>query len=337
MQYVPYLKWSNLPVILLAIAGNRLTVSTAIFTNEIYVDELLSMTLRIGSHGSQSVMRIARVFMAIERSMRLLRDLYSSLPPDSDKPQLPQTIALWPNPTADPPGFIPELEFFAKVDRASGTPLLRINEENERHGMYLARMRIETLAQADASTKAPSQAEASTQTPAQAEGPTQIVFVKFAVQYNEAAHRLLAGQKPPLAPALYFCARVVGDMYMVVMEYIPESKGGSIDRVSGRSPLRRNLPQLVERDISKALKLLHGSGWIFGDLREPNILCLLDSDGDRLLLVDFDTVGEDGVSRYSGLLNPLALLCNGAKRGQIMEKEHDSENLEDLLRRLGKP
>ena len=292
------------------------------------------MQLRIGPHGSKHVIRVARVFMAIESSLRLLRDLYSSLPSESDQPQLPRTIALWPEPTIYSPTLIPKLEYFAKVNRANGTRLSQIDEQNERHGMYLARMRIETPTRVDASTKTP-QPGPSIETPSQPEGSTQVVFVKFAVEYNEAAHRLLAEQKPPLAPALYFCARVVGDMYMVVMEYIPDSSGRSIDRVPKGSPLSQDLPHLVERNVSKALSLLHAKNWVFGDLREPNILCLEDPDDNRVLLVDFDTVGEDGKSRYSALLNPEALFCDDVKRGQIMKKEHDSKHLEDILRRLG--
>ena len=290
-------------------------MSTAIFTNELYADELLSITLRLGPHGSDNVFRVARVFMAINNSMGKLRDLYNKLLRIPPPPQ-PQTVALWPDPTADPTKSIPTLEFFAKVDRANGKPLPRIDEDNERHAMYLARMRINTSTQAEATT--------------------QNVFVKFAVKYHEAAHRLLADQNPPLAPALHFCARVVGDMYMVVMEYIPQSVGRSVDpHVSGPA-LPQNLPQVVRQDVSKALGLLHGENWVFGDLREPNLIYLPDSDSDggRVLFVDFDAVGPDGEARYSACLNPKAGFCASVQRGQIMKKEHDWENLEVLLGRL---
>ena len=217
-------------------------------------------------------------------------------------------------PTAEPPRPIPELDFFAKVNRTNGAPLLRIDGENERHGMYLARMRIETLTQV--------------------ETPTENVFVKFAVEYNEDAHRLLAEQDPPLAPALYFCARVIGDMYMVVMEYIPESRGRPIGTFPSSFPLPQNLPELVKRDVSKALSLLHEQDLVFGDLREPNILYSSDSDGGRVLLVDFDAVGRDGVARYPGLLSPTARSDTGAKPRMVMKQEHDSENLQKVLENL---
>jgi serine/threonine protein kinase len=306
-----------MPIILLTIAGNRLAVSTAVFTDKIYADELLSIALLLGSHKSYNVFRLARVFMAITESMDLLRDLYKNLQAPSHPPL--QTIPLWPTPTVDPPEpvskSIPELEYFAKVNRVNGKPLLRIDEENERHAMYLAQMQIKTSTESE-ETK-----------------PTQ-VFVKFTPDYNEVAHRLLADHNPPLAPALHFCERVIGDMYMVIMEYIPESKGGSIcsENIDAHFPFPKDLPRIVERDVSKALSLLHGQGIAFGDLRGPNLLCL--SGEDRVMLVDFDDVGLDGKGRFSACLNPEAGLCASAQRGQIMKKESDMENLERFLGEL---
>ncbi|KAF9644455.1 hypothetical protein BDM02DRAFT_3212847 [Thelephora ganbajun] len=292
-KYAKFFKRSNLPVILLAISGNRLVVSTAVFTDTIYADELLSIRLQLGFHASDNVSYVARVFMAINKSMERLRELYKNL--------------LWPSPTADPPGLIefPKLEFFCKVNQADGAELSVIDEENQRHATYLARMETET--------------------------ETQVVFVKFAAKYNEGAHRLLANQNPPLAPALYFCARVVGDMYMVVMEYMPKSKGQSIGSRSSTDGLPP--PAVVLRDVSKGLDLLHERNLVFGDLRETNLLYLA-GDGGQVLFVDFGGVGRDGMDKYSACLNPGAGL--GVDRGQVMEKVHDRQNLGRLMERLSR-
>ena len=127
-------------MILLAIAGNRLVISTAVLTDAIYADELLSVALRLGPHGSDNVIHVARVFMVINESMGLLHELYKVMknPPDTTTAK-----ALWPSPTLDPPGSsvpFPSLEYFCKVNRADGTELYIIDEDNERHAMYLARM-----------------------------------------------------------------------------------------------------------------------------------------------------------------------------------------------------
>ena len=121
---------------------------------------------------------------------------------------------------------------------------------------------------------------------------------------------------------------------MNVMECIPYSRGRSIDPSSSCLTLLQNLPQNVERDVSKALELLRGQNLVFGDLREPNPLYLSVSDGGRVLLIDFDRVGLDGKSRYSACLNLEAGYCSAVERGQIMKKEHDYGNFEELLGRF---
>ena|ERR1700733_785906 len=57
------------------------------------------------------------------------------------------------------------------------------------------------------------------------EGDAMVVFVKFTAKYNEAAHRLLADNDPPFSPKPHACIRVTGDMFMILMQYVPPSKG----------------------------------------------------------------------------------------------------------------
>jgi len=184
------------------------------------------------------------------------------------------------------------------MDRADGTELSFINEENERHALYLARM---------------------------PENSDEVVLVKFSAKYHEDAHSLLASTDPPLTPALHFCTRVVGDMYMVVMEHVPKAKGQSLFV----APPPESALVGIQKDIDRALDLLHEKDLVFGDLREANVL-YLTGEG-RALLVDFDGVGKHGVDRYSACLNPEAKL--GVARGQIMERDHDRKNLERMMGR----
>ena len=282
-------------------------MSTAIYTDSIYADKLLSMDLRFGPHASDNVLCVARVFMAIKECTERLRRLYGNL--ISATNSTPPARVLWPNPTSHPPGsteVVPVLEFFSKADRSVGTPLSQvvIDEENKRHAMYLARM----------------QTEGGTS--------TKNVFVKFTAKYNPTAHHLLANHKPPLAPVLHSCTRVIGDMFMVVMQYLP---GTSLLDVP--LPLPASAHEAVHRDVSRALELLHGHDLVFGDLREANLL-YLPEEGGHVLLVDFDSVGRDGEDRYPACLNSDAGL--GVDRLQIMEKSHDIENFGRLMDRLSR-
>jgi len=191
------------------------------------------------------------------------------------------------------------------VDRLLGTRLQApVDEANKQHAMYLARAQLP------------------------GETSTKEVLVKFTAKYHEAAHRLLASHDPPFAPALHSCTRVIGGLFMVVMQYIPESDGGCL-----RNPSLRPDPTVVRKGVSDALYLLHDDDLVFGDLREGNLL-YLPGNGGRVLLIDFDGVGQDGTDRYSACLNPQAGL--GVDRLQIMEKSHDLDNLERLMDRLSK-
>ena len=270
-------------------------MSTAIFTDSVYADELVSMGLHFRSNASDNVLRVARTFMAINRCTERLRGLYRNL--ERSIGTIPAAKVMWPNPTVDPSEPVEgaeELEFFSKVDRLLGTPINQtpIDEANKRHGIYLARMRTGGSAS------------------------TMDVLVKFTAKYNAAAHRLLANHDPPLAPPLYSCKRVIGEVFMVVMQYIPQLEGASLRGAS----LPPSALEVVRRDVSCALELLHGQNLVFGDIQESNVLYLPD-DG-RALLVGFDNVGRDGEDMYFS--------CHGLV-WQIMEKSHDVEGLGRLV------
>ena len=213
-QYVPFLGRSNLPAVLLALSGNRLIISTAIFTDATYADKLLPITLCTGFHAPDKVLHIASVFVAINKCTERLRMLYKRLPEIAHS--IPPARVLWPNPIVDPSqstGLDHSLEIFPKVDHVLGTPFQTIDEVNKPRAMHLATMQI----QDDISTRE--------------------VLVKFTAKYNKDAHHLLAKNDPPLAPTLHSCTRVIGDLFMVVMQYISESEGGCIRNPAIRSTL----------------------------------------------------------------------------------------------------
>ena len=288
-----------MPVVLLSVAGNCLTVSTAVFTNAVYADKLLSIDLHLGAHGSDNVLRVARIFHAIKECTTQLREHYEGLEKHPNHPRI-----MYPNPTPDPPeAEIPQLEFSYKLSRVNGAPLSTIEPDDERHALYLAKM----------------------------PGIERDVLVKFTAKYNEAAHRLLAKQDPPLAPTLHSCTRVVGDLYMVVMDYI--SASSPLPRFFQPPALARSVnAQVVKKGLTEALRLLHEQDLVFGDLRTLNIL--YSHESDRIFLVDFDWVGKHGKDRYSTCLNPEVNPRVG--RWAVMKKSDDEESLDEVMEWLGK-
>ncbi|KAG8920637.1 hypothetical protein FRC02_000790 [Tulasnella sp. 418] len=160
-------------------------------------------------------------------------------------------------------------------------------------------------------------------------GTGKLVVVKFARQYNVAAHHLLASRQ--LAPNLLSPSRdghpcQFGPFKMIVMEFTNSCNVHEYRCQGGQ------LPNCFHEQVEEAIKILHGNGWVFGDLRTPNIMV----HNDRPLLVDFDWCGKDGVGTYPSDLNEDDNIGwhPDVGRGRIMRKEHDLFMLEKLSQEL---
>ena len=151
-------------------------------------------------------------------------------------------------------------------------------------------------------------------------GDTNAVIVKFTARYNAEAHRLLADED--LAPKLHFCERVIGGLYMVVMDRID---GTSVWQIQQD---KKVVPAVVLAYIKDALDILHANDFVFGDLRDPNILYLPSKA--RVMLVDFDWCGKDGEDRYPATLNPNNAWSEDVSPYSIMRKAHDTWQLDRL-------
>ncbi|KAJ3510653.1 hypothetical protein NLJ89_g4547 [Agrocybe chaxingu] len=121
---------------------------------------------------------------------------------------------------------------------------------------------------------------------------------------------------------LHFCERVIGDLFMVVM-----------DRVDGKSiwQLQRDkmpVPAIISKKVAEAVRILHENDIVFGDLRDPNILYV--ASRDDMVLVDFDWPGKDGESRYPASFNQSNTWDDEVFPYGIMRKSHDLWQLKRL-------
>ena len=107
----------------------------------------------------------------------------------------------------------------------------------------------------------------------------------------------------------------VGGLKLVVMEYV--------DGVTGHDAYGNatTLPDVILKEIEKAIALLHENGLVFGDLRPPNIMV----SEERARLVDFDWCARDGVGMYPASLNDVDRDIGwhpDVKRGDVMDKKN---------------
>lgn len=253
------------PTICLAIGGPWLCVLGAVLTKDVIVQRLTSMEWLVCSTTDESarVVKVACIFWALRKTLEKLKKFYHDL---ANLPHIKLTDShprFYPFPTS----------FLMKAQTITFTYLHPL----ESHTTCVAfKVKIRTDCK-DLPFKKGS-----------------IVVVKFASKYGEEAHRFLADHK--LAPDLYYVGKVpewepaikagqprvdlktqgvtFGVSLMVVMAFIKPSKNTLAE-------------ELKAQQVANILYLLHSSGFVFGDLRPPNILF----DGQHINLIDFDWAG----------------------------------------------
>jgi hypothetical protein len=94
-----------------------LSVSTAIFTDGLYTENLFSTELALGFFGPEKVWELARAFTVIVDCASQLREFYIGL--ESQILKLHSSVRhLFPSPvSADPKIKLPQLEYIGRMDR----------------------------------------------------------------------------------------------------------------------------------------------------------------------------------------------------------------------------
>ncbi|KAF7426002.1 hypothetical protein PC9H_008364 [Pleurotus ostreatus] len=114
-------------------------------------------------------------------------------------------------------------------------------------------------------------------------------------------------------------------MWVVVMDFI---KGGTAHQGN-----KLNAEQ--GKSLHRAVELLHAKGWVFGDLREPNVIL----KPDAVCLIDFEWCGwcEDIDGKGLGAQYPTHIAtgpdykwAEGVGPDKFIRKAHDLYRLEQI-------
>ena len=295
LQYKSFREFCNFPTVLLGVAENRIDISIAVCIGDIHVTKLLTLDATSGFLASDNIVRLARVFVALSSCRKDLTRYYDEI----EQRKGPKLSSLFPRPTpADPSDSLPALTYKQFLSRAGEPASALVGLGNTNTAMYIATL----------------------------DGTEKEVIVKFTARYNEKAHHILADAG--FAPKLHFCGRVVGGLYMVVMDRVDAKSLWQLQ--TGKTPI----PTIVLEHVRQAVYLLHQHNIVFGDLRDPNIL--YDASKNGAVLVDFDWPGEDGVSRYPPTLNLTNQWPEEVVPYGIMHKAHDLwqlKRIEDIYQR----
>ncbi|KAG0697439.1 hypothetical protein DFH29DRAFT_946507 [Suillus ampliporus] len=103
-----------------------------------------------------------------------------------------------------------------------------------------------------------------------------------------------------------------GDLQMVVMEYVD---GMTVHRAP-------QLPSNFCKELTKAIEYCHRKGFVFGDLRKPNVMITQD---DKVQLIDFDWAGCEGKVTYPVFISPDIVWPKGVQGLEPILQQHDRE------------
>ncbi|KAI0249173.1 hypothetical protein BJV78DRAFT_1328610, partial [Lactifluus subvellereus] len=295
-QYTDIRNVSCCPCFIIAISGPYICFIGAVFPHVPIVQPFTDY-LYLGGHPfrREHVPRIARVFHVVAKAIHTLVDEYSKVRTKRGI-NMSEAACLLPYSSFGVNYNGVDLVYHERLPNASGV------EDIPERAMFRA-----TLGTID-------------------------VVVKFCETYCADAHVLLARHE--FASRLYHFGRVSGGLCMVVMDLVSGSNAYYCFRAKDQYK-EKPLPAQVLDDIRGAVKLLHDNGFVFGDLRRPNVMVVSRETGTKRqggMLVDFDWAGVDGEARYPPMINDSGEIrwARGIKAGGLIEKQHDLDMLELL-------
>jgi len=253
--------------------------------------------------------KLACSFTAFEKAVKGLRGYYRRVAEDQTIPAL--------NPDSPHPRFYPQPNEFKcrQANKVIKFRYLRAIDEDDAQNLTFL---VETTS----------------------EDPQRNLIVKFSDRYGFEAHEYLAARG--YAPKLYYCGLLhgntdvndsaeargsiradagglyTGPLRMVVMEYL-----------DGKNALElpvEEWPRSARDGIKAVIECLHGGGFVFGDLRRPNIVFV----DEEVKLIDFDWSGKEGEVFYPTGLSSIVNWAKGVKSFHKIEKQHDWDMFELL-------
>ncbi|KAI6032323.1 hypothetical protein BKA83DRAFT_2398507 [Pisolithus microcarpus] len=281
------------PVFIVAHAGPWLTILGGVITSKCIVQRLTDfLWVPVHStHDDDHWLRIARIFYVLKESIGRLESWY-----DSNKAERLYNLSH----SIPHPRFFPSVHTFSENGTEVRFEYKKPLEDDQICVTYLAET-IEPL-------------------------PRKIV-VKFVTRYGIDAHLTMANAG--FAPKLRYFGPIggtedavsYGQLRMVVMDYM---EGVTLSTAIER----RNVPPSVETHLRQAIDLLHRAGFVFGDLRAPNVIV---TPNDEIRLIDFDWAGKDGEVTYPVLINEKLVWAKGVEALGRIDKEHDRFNLDSIV------
>ncbi|KAK0209728.1 hypothetical protein IW262DRAFT_1281283 [Armillaria fumosa] len=301
------------PTLILMGGGPNLALLGVVWTDRFIVQHITDLVFIAQAMTSpdEQIYRLARLFTAIRSSLKELDEYYECINAQPIVPLQPNT----PHHR-----FFLHVTSFLSCETDEVIKFRYISAINDKDSTNLI-FRIET----------------------KEEEPWPLI-VKFCDRYGYAAHQYLA--KCGFAPKLFYyglldgvtdvlsCGSVAatgkirsdagglytGPMHMTVMAYVDGKNAAQIPDTEW--------PNDAFAMVKAAVDKLHNGGFVFGDLRCPNVIFAHHEQIWHAYLVDFDWSGLEGEVYYPPGLSECPIWTKGVVSFQTIEKEHDLKMLE---------
>ncbi|KAL3669398.1 hypothetical protein V7S43_005794 [Phytophthora oleae] len=142
--------------------------------------------------------------------------------------------------------------------------------------------------------------------------------IKFSKRYGKEVHEFCS--TAGFAPELLFYESLPNGWIFVVMEKL------------SLLPLRQANAATARNQLFRIITALRAASFVHGDLRESNVMW--DSVKNRVVLIDFDWSGKDGVDTYPPFMNAEIAWPSGAECGKPLRVAHDEYWIESIAARL---
>ena len=275
-------------------------VSGAVFADSIIVQRLTDY-IALGSHPTdpdRGLRRVAQILVTLKECIQDLEQFYKGITLESIPPDAPKKVTRSSTASTESRGSRPAApDPLPKVFPCyTGYPIEDPNEQLK----YTDRL--------TPSDSASAVFVATVEPPGE---ESRNVVVKFTRRYSGEAHQLLA--QASLAPKLLHHEMIKGTrIHFVVMEHIKVT-------TTDEDALKGERGAKYATRLREAVQLLHSKGFVFGDLRGPNIL--IEENG--LKLVDFDWCGKCGEARYPVTVSVGIEWPDGVKGEEKIDYAHD--------------
>ncbi|PCH39285.1 hypothetical protein WOLCODRAFT_141169 [Wolfiporia cocos MD-104 SS10] len=156
------------------------------------------------------------------------------------------------------------------------------------------------------------------------------VAIKLVMNYGSEVHRFLAGHN--LAPILYGSVAAVGAPTAYVMSLLGKEWITLFDYRSRLPSDASTFTNAITAGLNKVLEVLESKDYVHGDLRDNNIMILVDAERRPVLgagqaqlrVIDFDWAGNAGEVQYPAQRNDSIEGWPG-RAGGLIEAGHDRQ------------